>query len=130
MKQELKRPNQTYLLNAGWIVFLIYSSTINSTTIGIWSLRLLAFAAIISFIHKTIKRNYMEIYDDKLLINRDFFRKTLIKLNQIEKIKIESGPLSSSRIFLKDNSSIKFSDDQLSTRDLKEVMSQYKIPVD
>ena len=53
-----------------------------------------------------VKRNYFEIVDNKLVINKDYFRTTTIELDKIERIDIEPGPFSSSKIILKDKDNL------------------------
>ena len=90
----------------------------------------MAVAGTISFINILIKRNYFEIRDDKLFINKDFFRTKTILLSNIERVKIESDPFTSSKIILKDNSQIKYLDSQINDDELKELMRQFNILVE
>ena len=76
-----------------------------------------------------IKRNYIEIVNNKLIINRDYFRTTTIDLDKIEKINIEPGPFKSSRVILKDKTTVKYLDSQTNDKELKQFMGQFNIPV-
>ncbi len=84
----------------------------------------------ISFIGLIVRRNYFEVIDNKLLINKDFFRTKVIDLDNIEKIIIEPSPFSSSKIALKDKTTVKYQDNQVNDKELKEFMKQYNIPVE
>jgi hypothetical protein len=130
MKYGLKRPFQTYLIHGLWIVLTFYYSTTNSSEFGQWILRLMTVIGTVSLIHMIIKRNYFEVADGKLIINRDYFRNTTIDLDKIEKIDIEPGPFSSSKIILKDKTTIKYLDNQVNDKELKELMEQFNIPVE
>ena len=65
-------------------------------------------------------------------INRDFFRaKTtqVLNMNEIAKTTIEPSPFSSSFILMKDNSKVKYADQYVNDKELKEVMGQFHIEV-
>lgn len=81
-------------------------------------------------IHRTLKRNYFEIDDNKLIINEGIFQTKTIDLAKIEKFDIEPGPFTASKIVLRDKSTIKYSDSQTDGKKLKELMAQYNIPVE
>jgi hypothetical protein len=130
MKYGLRRPLQAYLIHGLWIALTIYYSTTNSTEFGQWSLRLMTLVGTVSLIHMIIKRNYFEIVDNKLIINRDYFRATTIDLDKIEKINIKPGPFTSSSIILKDKTTVKYLDSQTNDKDLKQFMGQFNIPVE
>jgi hypothetical protein len=125
----LKRPFQTYLTHGLWIALTAYYSTTNSTEFGQWTLRLMTLIGTVSLIHMIIKRNYIEIVNNKLIINRDYFRTTTIDLDKIEKINIEPGPFKSSRVILKDKTTVKYLDSQTNDKELKQFMGQFNIPV-
>lgn len=84
----------------------------------------------ISFIGVLAKRNYFEVRDNKLIINKDYFRTQSIELDKIEKFDIEPGPFGSSKIILKDQTKIKFLDSQTDLKELKYFMGQFDIPVE
>jgi hypothetical protein len=109
---------------------VIFWSTTNSSEMGRWILWIGATAGMISFIYMTLKRNYFEVADNKLIINEGIFRKKTIDLNEIDKVVMEPGPFTASKIILKDKTKIKYSDTQTDDKKLKELMGQYKIPVE
>lgn len=129
MIKGLKRPIQTYLIHGVWIALTLYYSMINLSDFGQWTLRLITIIGVISLAHTIIKRNYFEVVDNTLVINKDFFRTKSIDLDKIEKVDIKSGPFSSSRIILKDKTIIKYQDSQTKDKELKEFMGQFNIPV-
>lgn len=108
----------------------IYWSTTNVSEIGRWVLWIGATAGIISLIHITLKRNYFEVADNKLIINEGIFRTKTIDLDKIEKFDIEPGPFTASKIILKDKTKINYSDNQTDDKKLKMLMRQYNIPVE
>jgi len=129
MKQELKRPNQTYLIHIVWIAFTFYSSMRNSSDFGQWSLRLMTIIGVISFIHILIKRNYFEVRENNLVINKELFRTKIINLDHTERIVINPRFFLSSKIIMKDKTTIKYLDSQINDIELKEFMQQFNIPV-
>lgn len=129
MRQGIKRPIQAYLLHVLWIAMLIFWSVTSSSEIGRSILWIGAAAGTISLTHMIVRRNYFEVADNKLIINDRVFKTTTIDLEKIEKIEIEPGPFTASKIILKDNTRIKYSDSQTDDKKLKEFMEQYNIPV-
>lgn len=129
MKRELKRTYQTYLIHTVCIVFTFYCSLRNSSDFGQWSLRLMTIIGVISFIHMIIKPNYFQVRGNNLIINKGLFLTKTLHINQIEKIVINSGLFSSSKILMKDKTIIKFSDNQINYFEFKEFMQQFNIPV-
>ncbi|TXH24015.1 MAG: hypothetical protein E6Q96_10845 [Cyclobacteriaceae bacterium] len=86
--------------------------------------------SVISMVYMIVKRNYFEIIDNKLVINRNIFQKYSVDLDHIEKFEIEPGPLTASKIILKDKVKIKYDNSQIDDKQLKELMRQYCIPVE
>ncbi|MGE0589691.1 MAG: hypothetical protein AB7O48_14030 [Cyclobacteriaceae bacterium] len=82
-----------------------------------------------SLITMIVRKNYFEIIGDKLIINRDFFRTQTVDLTDIVKIDIEPRPFISSKIILKNQSVIKYMDDQLDDNELRQLFGQLNIPV-
>lgn len=130
MKKGLRRPTHTYVLYALWIALMCYSLTTNSSAFGQWTLRAMTFFGGLSFLHMIIKRNYLEVTNSKLIINRDFFRTTIVDLNQIEKVVTESGPFSPSTIILKNKRRIKYWHSETNHTKFKELMRELNIPVE
>jgi len=130
MKQGLKRPIQAYFTPALWIAWTIYFSTLNSTE---WGQRLLFGAAtiwIISLIHMFIRRNYIEVINNKLVMYESFITTTTVELDKIEKFEFQPGPFTTSKIILKDKTKLTYSDRQADFKELKEFMVQFNIPVE
>ena len=130
MIKGFKRPIQTYLIHGLWIALTFHYSTTNTSSFGQWTLRVMTIIGVISLAHMIIKRNYFEVVDNKLVINKDLFRTKVIDLDKIEKVDVKSGPFSSSRIVLKDKTIIKYLDSQTKDKELKEFMGQFNIPVE
>lgn len=78
----------------------------------------------------TLRRNYIEVIDNKLIINEGIFKTTTIDLDKIEKFDIEPGPFTASKIILRDKTKIKYSDSQTNDKELREFMGQFNIPVE
>lgn len=97
---------------------------------GQWILRAGAVAGLVSFGHMAMRRNYFEVADNVLIIYESIFKTTRIELGKIEKVVVEPGPFTPSRIVLKDNTKIKYSDSQAGDKELKEFMGQFNIPVE
>lgn len=130
MKQGIKRPIQGYLIQGLWVALLIFWSTTNSSVIGRWILLTGAAAGVISLTFMTLRRNYIEVIDNKLIINEGIFKTTTIDLDKIEKFDIEPGPFTASKIILRDKTKIKYSDSQTNDKELREFMGQFNIPVE
>jgi hypothetical protein len=130
MKQGLRRPIQVYIYHGLWIVLTALYAIKNSSDFGRWTLIVMAIVGTVSFISILAKRNYFEVKDNKLIINKDYFRTQLIELDKIEKFDIEPGPFGSSKIILKDQTKIKFLDSQTDQKELKDFMGQFDIPVE
>lgn len=130
MQQGIRRPIQAYVLHGLSSAMLIFWSTRYSSEIGRWILWVGAIAGIISLIHMIVRRNYFEVIDNKLVVNDGIFRTTKIEFEKIEKFCIEPGPFAASKIILKDNTTIKYSDSQINDKKLKEFLSRYNILVE
>ena len=130
MKKGIKRPFHVYLSHVIGILAVSYLSTkITYEGIGRWVLWIPTGFYAWSLIYITFKKNYIEVLNHQLIINKDYFRTTKIDLEKIEKIDLSPHPFSASKIILKDKSVIKFSDSQTKEKELKAFMSQFNIPV-
>jgi hypothetical protein len=130
MKLELKRPRRVYLYHCLWIVATVFYATQNSSNFGRLTLIVMAIVGTVSFLNILMKRNYFELKDNKLIINKDFFRTQVIDLDKIERVNIEPGPFTSSKIVLRDKTKIKYMDSHADDKELKEFMGQFNIPVE
>ena len=119
-----------YFFGVSWIIIAIYWSSQQAPGLGQWTFRILMVAGLISLIHKIIKRNYFEITDDKLVLNDNIFRKRTIPLDKIERIEIQTGTFTSSKIILKDETKISYSDNQTDDKELKKLMATFNISVE
>jgi hypothetical protein len=130
MKLGVKRPIQVYIYHGLWIILTLFYLSKNSTDFGRFTLILITSVGAVSFINILFKRNYVEVKNNTLIINRDFFRIQSIDMSEIKKFHIEAGPFTSSKIILKDNSEIKYSNHQMNYKELKELMLQFSISVE
>ena len=89
-----------------------------------------AFVGILSLGHMILRSNYFEVIGDKLLVNEGIFKRRIIELDKIEKFDIEPSPFTASKIVLKDQTRIKYSDSQVNDEKLKAFMRQFNIPVE
>jgi hypothetical protein len=102
----------------------------NSTDFGRGTLVIMAAVGTVSFITILLRRNYFEVKDNNLIIQKGYFRTQSIALNKIEKLDIQPGPFGSSKIVLKDRTTVKFHDSQADLKELKYFMGQFGIPVE
>ena len=130
MIRGVKRPVQAYLFQALWIPMVLYFSTKDSSLIAKWFFWTTAFVGIVSLGHMILNRNYFEVIEGKLIINEGIFRRRIVELDKIEKFAIEPSPFTASKIVLKDQTRIKYSDTQISDKKLKAFMAQFNIPVE
>lgn len=130
MDLRVKRPFTVYLFHGIWILWGIYKlATIHSAG-GRFSWTVVTLLASISLWSVLRKQNYFELVDNKLIIHKDYFRTQSIDIDQIEKIDIEPGPFKYSRIIMRDKSEVKFNEDYLDNKDLKEFMGKLNIPIE
>lgn len=130
MKLEIKRPIKVYLYDGLWIYMTILYGIKNSTIFGRSILILMACIGAVSFISVLIKRNYFEIKDKELIINKSFFRTQSVQLNEIDRVEIEPSPFVSSKIYLKDGRLIKYLDSIVNEKSIKELLGPFNIPVE
>ena len=130
MKRGLKRNIQTYLLYTLWIGLSCYSLTTNTSAFGQRTLILVIFVSGLTLLHMLVKRNYFEVINGRLIINRSFFQTKIIDLDSIEKVVIEAGPFSTSKIILKDKKRIKYWHNEMNDKRCKELMGELNIPVE
>ncbi|HEY0656585.1 MAG TPA: hypothetical protein VGD65_25805 [Chryseosolibacter sp.] len=130
MKEVIKRPIKTYIFHVLWIAFMLFLSTRSSSEPGKWILRSAAGIGLITFVHMIVRRNYFEVIGRKLIINEGILNRKTIEIEKIERFQIETGPLTASRIILKDKTEVKYSDSQANEKELKELMKHYAIPVE
>jgi hypothetical protein len=130
MKLELKRPRQVYLTHGLWVVATVFFATQNSSNVGRLTLVVMACVGAASLISMLMRKNYFEVKNNTLIIHNDFFRTKSIELDKIEKVKIEPGPFTLSKIILKDNTQIKYHDSQVDDKELREFMAQFSIQVE
>ena len=130
MIRGIKRPIQSYLFQVLWIAMVLYFSTKDSSQVAKWFFWTAALFGLISLGHMIWRSNYIEVRDNKLVINEGIFNRRLIALDKIEKFDIEPSPFTASKIVMKDQSLIRYSDSQTSEKKLKEFMAQFNIPVE
>lgn len=130
MNLKVKRPITVYVFHGLWILWGVYKSINNHSSFAQFSWILLTLLASISLWSLLRKRNYFELVDSKLIINKDYFQTQSIDIDKIEKIDIEPGPFKYSRIILRDKTEIKFNDSYVDNKDLKEFMGRLSIPIE
>lgn len=107
-----------------------YWATKNTSEFGQVILVILAAWGVIQIVFCMMKQSYFEVVDNRLIINKNFFKTVVIDLANIEKFEIETNLLSTSKIILKDGKKIKYSDTQVNDRELKVFMERYGIQVE
>ncbi len=129
MKHELKRPIKAYLFEILSIAVPIWFLTSTSSELAHSIFIVAAAVRTITLIYMIIRAGYIKVSDNKLIIYDTLFRTTSIELDRIEKFEIEPHPFRSSKIILKDKSSVKYSDMQVNDEKLKGFMAQFDILV-
>ena len=129
MKHELKRPVKAYLFEVLSIAIILSFLTLAVPDALHWVIIIAAAVRTIALIYMLIRSGYIKVSDSKLIIYDTLFRTTSIDLDRIEKFQIEPHPFTSSKIILKDKSSVKYSDMQVNDEKLKEFMAQFGILV-
>ncbi len=130
MNLKVKRPITVFVFHGLWILWGLYKLTNSNSTFGQFSWSILTLLASINLWSMLRKKNYFELIDNKLIINKDFFQTQSIDVDKIEKIDIEPGPFKYSRIILRDKTEIKFNDSYVDKTDLKEFMGRLSIPIE
>jgi fructose/tagatose bisphosphate aldolase len=129
MNHRIRRQVQVYVLHGLATSLVIYKIFNSESILGISSMILFLGVGLISFANIIINKYYNEVSDSSIVIHQDYFRTFSINLNEIDKIEIEPGPFKFSSILLKDKSKVKFNDNYIDIRELKEAMSNFKISV-
>lgn len=130
MKVKVRRPISVFVFLGLWILWASYKSTISATAFGQFSWITLDLLAAMNLLSILRRPNYFELTDNKIILNRDYFRIELIDVKKIEKIWIEPGPFKFSKIILKDKTEVKFNDSYADSKELKEFMGQLQIPIE
>ena len=126
----MNRPFHIYLTNMLLFLFCWYKTTRSQSELAQWGWGILGIVLFASFLYTLIKPHYFEVKNSQLIINRDFFRTTVINLDDIQKIEIAAEPFTYSRIVLKNQSKIKYMDSQVNDKDLKAFVKQFNIPIE
>lgn len=121
---KIRRPFRVYIYHGLFILLTSYRAFSSISTVGRYSLILLACIATISLISILVYGNYIELIDSQIVIHRDFFRTQSLPVQDFEQIKIEPGPFTSSYILLRNQTTVKINDAYINNDDLKEVMKQ------
>jgi hypothetical protein len=129
MTKGIKRLAQIYIFHGLLSALVIYKIFNSATILGRSSLILILVLGIFSFANILINKYYIEIVESTIVIHQDFFRSKSINVSDVEKIEIEPGPFKLSSILLKDKTKIKFNDNYIDLKELKETMSNFKISV-
>jgi hypothetical protein len=130
MNVKVRRPISVYVFMGLWILWASYKSTVSSTPFGQFSWITLDLLVAVNLLNILRKTNYFELTENKVIINRDYFRTQVVDLDKIEKIWIEPGPFKSSKIILKDKTEVKFNDSYADSKELKEFMVHLQIPIE
>jgi len=94
----------------------------------IWGLLLIVSIALL--VRVMINGSYLENDGSNLIINEDFFQTRTVQIAGIERVEIESGPFSDSRIILKDGKGrIKFNYHNVNSEDFNDLMRSLNVPI-
>lgn len=112
-----------------WLLTSLYFFLSPGNWNYIWIINLaLASAALISII---LRPRYFQITDSSLIINRSFFRRDVIEIQNIEKIELQDGPFSPSQIRLKGNQApVVFDYYSIRDSDLKKMVDHLEIDME
>jgi hypothetical protein len=124
---KVKRPIEIYIFHILWIALTTFKSFDNTPLFAkiLWIAALVI--SVIQFANAVIRKHYFELHNNKLLINKDFFIRRYIEVDEIEKIKIEPGPFKYSTILLKNKTKVKFNDSYTDNKELKELMNNLNV---
>jgi hypothetical protein len=91
----------------------------------------LLFASSIAILLRVIlKRNYMELRESKLFVYGDLFHTQTTDISAIERIEIEPGPFSHSKIFLKEKKGIiRFNYSNVDDTEFKVLVKYLNVPL-
>lgn len=127
---NLKRTFECYLFSGLWVLFTIFkafTSTIPSAK-PVWIA--VVILAITLFVNMIVRPNYFEVIQNKLLINKDFFSRKSLELDEIEKVLIRNGVFESSKVVMKNKSEIRFKYRYVNSKDFQELMNKLRIPIE
>jgi hypothetical protein len=126
---KVRRPLTSHLFHLLWILLTLYK-TIDSQSPGRYIWGLLFSIAVILLVRVIIKGSYLEKDGSNLIINEDFFRTRIVQIADIERVEIEAGPFSDSRIILRDDKGkIKFNYHNVNDDDFNALMKSLNVPV-
>jgi hypothetical protein len=84
----------------------------------------------ISLVSILLKKYYLEVNENKLLIHGDLFQTKTINLDEIEKMVSRRGLMTGAYFLLKNQTKVKFNEGYLNHTDLREFTKQHNIAVD
>lgn len=125
---KVRRSIQSHFIRGLWMLLALYKTLVSQTPGKyIWAF-LLAFSIImIGWVINN--KSYLELAGSRLIINTDTFQTKSIEVSDIERIEIEPGLFSDSRIVLKgDKGVVKFNYHNVNDRDFNQLMKQLNIP--
>jgi hypothetical protein len=129
MTKGIKRHIRIYIFHGLLTALVIYKILNSVTIVGKSSLTLILILGVLSFLNILVYRHYIEIVESSVVIHQDYFRTKSVNVKDIEKIEIEPGPFKFSFILLKNKTKVKFNDNYIDIKELKEAMSNFNISV-
>lgn len=127
---KVRRPIKSHVVHAGWIALTLYQTVDRGFPARmIWGLLLLH--AIALAIRVILKPQVLELTGTKLTIYSDFFRSQTVDITDIERVEIEAGPFSHSKIVLKGNKGrVKFDYYQVRNEEFDALTKALNVPIE
>lgn len=126
---KVRRPITSHVFHAAWIALTLYQ-TIDSGFPArmIWGLLFLYAVALA--VRAVLKPQVLELTGTKLTIYGDFFRSKTVDITDIDRIEIEAGPFSNSKVVLKGNKRhVKFNYYRVRNNDFDALLKELNVPV-
>ena len=128
-KIKVRRPLTSHIFHGLWILLTLYK-TVDSQSPGKFIWGLLFIVSIALLVRVIFKGSYLEKDGSSLIINGDFFQTRTVQITDIERVEIEPGPFSDSRIILKDGKGrVKFNYHNVNSEDFNDLMRSINVPI-
>lgn len=127
---KVHRPAKSHFFHATWVALTLYE-TVDSgfPARAIWGVLFLHAVALA--VRAMLKPQILELTGTKLIIYGDFFRSKTVDVSDIERIEIEAGPFSYSKIILKDNKGrVKFDYYQVRNEEFDVLVKELNVPIE
>lgn len=126
---KVRRPARSYFFQTALIALTLYKTFDSGFPAQvIWGMWFLL--ALYWMVKVLLKPQYIELTGTKLTVYDNFFRSKTVDITDIERIEIEAGPFSRSKIILKDNKGrVKFDYYQVRNEEFDALMKELNVPI-